>query len=192
MFLMNTFFDGAFLTFGFDVIAFAERDQEERIDPMIYIFPRMTKCTFNKFGTSGEVEKHDALCILPLNVVNEKIYIFLWFWFLILGFLTALVLLYRLIIILSPRMRAYLLYIRFRLINREVINTIVRKSKMGDWFLFYMLGQNVDSIIFKVVSILFKFLKKKIELTKVINLKQEVMHELGKKLGHTGKDFMDA
>jgi hypothetical protein len=66
-------------------------------------------------------------------------------------------------------MRAYLLYIRFRLINREVINTIVRKSKMGDWFLFYMLGQNVDSIIFK-----------------------EVMHELGKKLGHTGKDFMDA
>ena len=160
MFLMNTFFDGAFLTFGFDVIAFAERDQEERIDPMIYIFPRMTKCTFNKFGTSGEVEKHDALCILPLNVVNEKIYIFLWFWFLILGFLTALVLLYRLIIILSPRMRAYLLYIRFRLINREVINTIVRKSKMGDWFLFYMLGQNVDSIIFK-----------------------EVMHELGKKLG---------
>ena len=55
---------------------------------MIYIFPRMTKCTFSKFGTSGEVEKHDALCILPLNVVNEKIYIFLWFWFLILGFLT--------------------------------------------------------------------------------------------------------
>lgn len=73
MFLMNTFFDGAFLTFGFDVIAFAERDQEERIDPMIYIFPRMTKCTFSKFGTSGEVEKHDALCILPLNVVNEKV-----------------------------------------------------------------------------------------------------------------------
>ena len=47
---------------------------------MIYIFPRMTKCTFHKFGASGEVEKHDALCILPLNIVNEKIYIFLWFW----------------------------------------------------------------------------------------------------------------
>ena len=36
------------------VIAFAERDQEDRLDPMIYIFPRMTKCTFHKFGTSGE------------------------------------------------------------------------------------------------------------------------------------------
>ena len=54
--------------------------QEDRLDPMIYIFPRMTKCTFHKFGASGEVEKHDALCILPLNIVNEKIYIFIWFW----------------------------------------------------------------------------------------------------------------
>ena len=52
------------------MIAFAERDQEDRLDPMIYIFPRMTKCTFHKFGTSGEVEKHDALCILPLNIGN--------------------------------------------------------------------------------------------------------------------------
>ena len=81
MFLMDRFFEGSFFTFGLEVIAFAERDQEDRLDPMIYIFPRMTKCTFHKFGASGEVEKHDALCILPLNIVNEKIYIFLWFWF---------------------------------------------------------------------------------------------------------------
>ena len=133
------------------VIAFAERDQEDRLDPMIYIFPRMTKCTFHKFGSSGEVnsmrimmtmmmfctsgrvndvclklcafkldascpcqqkhddrllfaicpfsdqvEKHDALCILPLNIVNEKIYIFLWFWLLLLGCLSTLVVAYRL------------------------------------------------------------------------------------------------
>ena len=68
---MDRFFDGAFLTFGLEVIAFAEQDQEDRLDPLIYVFPRMTKCTFHKFGTSGEVEKHDALCLLPLNIVNE-------------------------------------------------------------------------------------------------------------------------
>ena len=81
MFLLDRFFDGTFFTFGIEVMSFAERDQEDRIDPMVYIFPRMTKCTFHKFGTSGEVEKHDALCILPLNIFNEKIYIFLWFWY---------------------------------------------------------------------------------------------------------------
>ena len=31
----------------------------------------MTKCTFHKFGTSGEIEKHDAMCILPLNIGNH-------------------------------------------------------------------------------------------------------------------------
>ena len=140
MFLMDRFFDGAFLTFGLEVIAFAEQDQEDRLDPLIYVFPRMTKCTFHKFGTSGEVEKHDALCLLPLNIVNEKVYIFLWFWFITLSILSFLVIVYRIIIIISPKMRAYLLYIRFRLIRREVINTIVKKSYVGDWFLFYMLG----------------------------------------------------
>ena len=127
MFLLDRFFDGTFFTYGIEVMSFADRDQEDRIDPMIYVFPRysihnlytprphvtkrkdesnsflegggwqllscnrvnqgavklipflarlsiltfthrMTKCTFHKFGTSGNIEKHDALCILPLNI----------------------------------------------------------------------------------------------------------------------------
>ncbi|XP_050308386.1 innexin shaking-B isoform X1 [Anthonomus grandis grandis] len=151
MFLMNRFFDGAFLMFGFEVISFINADQEDRIDPMIQIFPRMTKCTFRKYGASGDEEKHDALCILPLNVVNEKIYVFLWFWFIILAILTLMTVIYRIIIIFSPRMRVYLLRMRYRLVRREVIDTIVRRSKMGDWFLFYMLGENIDSLIFRDV-----------------------------------------
>jgi hypothetical protein len=49
MFLMDRFFDGAFLTFGLEVIAFAEQDQEDRLDPLIYVFPRMTKVLFATF-----------------------------------------------------------------------------------------------------------------------------------------------
>ncbi|XP_022113085.2 innexin shaking-B isoform X1 [Pieris rapae] len=150
MFLMNRFFDGEFMTFGLDVIAYMESDQEDRIDPMIYIFPRMVKCTlFNKFGSSGEVERHDALCILPLNVVNEKIYVFLWFWFVILGILTLITLIYRIVIIFSPRMRVYMMRMRFRLVRRDNVDTIVRRSKMGDWYLLYILGENLDSVIFR-------------------------------------------
>ena len=36
--------------------------------PIFKLCFRMTKCTFHKFGTSGNIEKHDALCILPLNI----------------------------------------------------------------------------------------------------------------------------
>ena len=48
-------------------------DQAERVDPMIFVFPRMTKCHFHKFGPSGTLERHDAFCLLPLNILNEKV-----------------------------------------------------------------------------------------------------------------------
>lgn len=64
MFLMNRFFDGEFMTFGLDVIRHMEADQEDRMDPMIYIFPRMTKCTFYKYGVSGEVSNRSLLFFL--------------------------------------------------------------------------------------------------------------------------------
>ena len=46
-------------------------DPEDRVDPMSRIFPRLTKCTFNKFGPSGTVQRRDAMCVLPVNIINE-------------------------------------------------------------------------------------------------------------------------
>ena len=33
-------------------------------------------------------ERFDGLCILPINMVNDKIYILLWFWLLALFFIS--------------------------------------------------------------------------------------------------------
>lgn len=65
-FLMDKFFDGEFLTFGLEVMRLTEEDEDRRIDPMIRIFPRMTKCTFRKGGPSWGLETHDALCTLEI------------------------------------------------------------------------------------------------------------------------------
>ena len=51
----------------------------------IYYFPKVAKCTFERFGPTGTIEVFDGLCVLPINIINEKIYIFLWFWFVLLG-----------------------------------------------------------------------------------------------------------
>merc|ERR1712203_73650 len=90
IFFMDFFLGGEFTTYGTDVIAMTERQQEDRDDPMSRVFPKVTKCTFHKFGPSGTVEKFDGLCVLPLNIINEKIYVFLWFWFVLLSLLTIL------------------------------------------------------------------------------------------------------
>ena len=49
--------------------------------------------------------------------VNEKIYIFIWFWLLLLGFLTSLIIVYRVVIVFSPYIRAFVLRIRYRLVH---------------------------------------------------------------------------
>lgn len=95
MWLMNCFFDGEFFSYGWRVMNLSETPQEQRYDPMVYVFPRITKCLFHKYGASGSIQKHDALCVLPLNIVNEKTYIFIWFWYIILILLLLGLVIYR-------------------------------------------------------------------------------------------------
>jgi Innexin. len=145
---MDSFLDGEFLNYGTEVINFMQSDQEDRVDPMIYIFPRMTKCTFYKFGLSGEVERHDAICLLPLNIVNEKIYIFLWFWFIILAILSFLLVVYRIFIITSKKFRVLLFRWHYRRVDKARIEDVVKTCSLGTWYLLYMIGGNIDPGIF--------------------------------------------
>ena len=72
------------------------------------------------------------------------------FLFLLAGLLSFLVLVYRLVIIFSPYIRAFVLRLRYRRVKRECIEMVIGKSYVGDWFLIYLMGQNIDSVIFKV------------------------------------------
>jgi len=60
---MDFFLGGEFSTYGTDVLQMTELTPEEREDPMARVFPKMTKCTFHKFGPSGTVQKFDGLCV---------------------------------------------------------------------------------------------------------------------------------
>ncbi|PSN49606.1 Innexin inx1 [Blattella germanica] len=151
LYFMNHFFDGEFFSYGLRVMQFSEQSQEERVDPMVYVFPRVTKCTFYKYGPSGSIQKHDSLCVLPLNIVNEKTYIFLWFWYIILATLLGLLVVYRALIIAMPSIRPKLLHARNRMVPREVAAAISRKTDVGDWWILYMLGRNMDPLIYREV-----------------------------------------
>jgi hypothetical protein len=147
-YFLDYFLDGEFTSYGLDVIRFAGMDPEDRVDPMSRIFPLLTKCTFLKFGHSGTVESRDALCVLSVNAVNEKIFLFLWFWFVALSLLTGLTLLYRAAVIVAPQIRLYLLRCRCDLASRDQIRAIHRKCQIGDWFLLYWLSYNIEPLVY--------------------------------------------
>ncbi len=87
------------------VIGFTRMEPEDRVDPMSKVFPKMTKCTFHKYGGSGTLQVVDAMCVLGMNILSEKIYIFLWFWFILLAVITGIQIVIRIVQITMPGLR---------------------------------------------------------------------------------------
>ena len=71
-----------FYTYGSELISYLTNKEfesaEHLINPMDILFPKMTKCEYRRIGLSGTNETHGALCIVLLNILNEKIFFALW------------------------------------------------------------------------------------------------------------------
>jgi len=114
LFFINAFLGYEFTTYGIDVLRFVHAEPENRTDPMTKVFPTVTKCTFFTYGPSGTLQTHDAMCILPINIVNQKIYIFLWFWLCLLLMITIADIIYQISIIFNPAIIMFHLRLRLK------------------------------------------------------------------------------
>lgn len=94
IYVTHVFLGRQFLTLGLE---FMRDDFMGSMDVLDFVFPKVTKCDFYKFGPSGSVQKHDALCIMALNIVNEKIYVILWFWYCVMIAATTLSIVWRIV-----------------------------------------------------------------------------------------------
>lgn len=54
------------------------------------IFPKDVKCTFHKYGSSGSMENRDSLCLLPRNMLYDKIFLCIWWCWMISATLSVL------------------------------------------------------------------------------------------------------
>jgi len=151
IYLMDLFFGGQFTKYGADVLSVTETAIEARDDPMNRVFPKVTKCTFHKYGPSGTIERQDGLCILAMNIINEKIYVFLWFWFIGLTVWTAVHLMIRVLSVASQYVRYLLFCNRVKSVNRNDVSTVLRKCYYGDWFVLMQLAKHINPAIFHEV-----------------------------------------
>ena len=94
-------------------------------------------------------EKHDALCLLALNIISEKVYVLLWFWLIILAVLTSMYILYQVAVLLVPALRRTMLERNAKHDFHEKVEHLMRKADIGDWFIIFLLSKNLDSIMFR-------------------------------------------
>eukprot|EP00095_Tigriopus_kingsejongensis_P012189 maker-scaffold521_size146803-snap-gene-0.16 protein:Tk12189 transcript:maker-scaffold521_size146803-snap-gene-0.16-mRNA-1 annotation:"hypothetical protein DAPPUDRAFT_303789" len=153
IYFIDYFLGFEFSTYGLDVLRYSELEPESRGDPMHMVFPKVTKCTFNKYGPSGTIEPKDGLCVLPLNIINEKMFIFIWFWLVIVAIITGVFLLYRLAVLLGPQIRVALITVKgSKSTKRSDVEAILDPSslsylqKIGDWLVLYFVCKNLDPL----------------------------------------------
>lgn len=152
LYLLTLFLGNGFIQYGMDVLWYSGEDAEMRVDPMARMFPTLAKCSFNKYGPSGSIQVFDGLCVLPLNIFNEKIFVFLWFWFLIVAYFSVANIFYRMAVITCPYMRIWLLSTKTNFqVSKENVWKVCRRLSISDWFVLNLVGKNVSVNLFKEI-----------------------------------------
>ncbi|CAN8020417.1 hypothetical protein HPB47_025822 [Ixodes persulcatus] len=145
--LTDVALSGTFVSYGSDVVEWYRTKAEQRlVSPMVRAFPRMAMCSFFRYGDSGALENREAVCVLPVNIVNEKLFLFLWFWYMLLLATGALLLVYRVLLVIHAPLRYGLLRARYP--DSEQMGDLVRSLAVGDVFLLGLIGQNTDPLVF--------------------------------------------
>jgi len=186
----NAFLGGTFLTYGMDVHMYFRTPPEEnhrlgRHNPMCEAFPRVASCSYFQYGGGGEQARLDALCILALNIINDKVYLVLWWWYLFLLFVGLIRILERLLLLHSSWVRFQLMNLRmYRYFNDsqdiDALKSFFNNSSHGDWFILHQMSNNMNKQLFNL------FLTSLAKKPKLTDSEIRQAHLL-KNLGVTGK-----
>ncbi|XP_030378812.1 innexin inx6 [Scaptodrosophila lebanonensis] len=113
------------------------------------VFPKVAKCEMFVYGPSGSPNILDFLCVLPLNILNEKIFALLYVWFLFIAMLAGINIFYRALLICSSELRLQLLRTHLRGMSKSQVRKVLSNAGYGDWFVLMNVGINVNPTLFR-------------------------------------------
>merc|ERR1712012_550712 len=121
-------------------------------NPMCNAFPTKVACDIKSFGTSGKGNSDNVLCILNQNIINEKIFLFLWFWFVAMFYALIIQIFMDLRFILfllpNPKVKQFCIYLSFGIdLPREAKDYLTRCS-IGDVYFLHQMSKNMHSSLF--------------------------------------------
>ncbi|GFO07261.1 innexin [Plakobranchus ocellatus] len=113
-FLLNAFLAMDYHMYGFDMLTALSREGElTSVSPR---FPRVTLCDF-EIRQMQNLQRYTVQCVLPINLFNEKIFMFLWFW---------------LVLVLLISIGSYMSWLYYVLFSHNRYRYVKKCLKIGD------------------------------------------------------------
>jgi hypothetical protein len=114
------------------------------------LFPIKAKCHFDVYGVSGSIQHLDSLCILPQNVITDKIFVIIYVWFILILLCAILHFIYLIVIYSFNKLRIFQVG---RMLECEVTlrkcKEISKNGDLGLWFTLRLFRHNLSPICFQ-------------------------------------------
>ncbi|KAL7073571.1 hypothetical protein ACQ4LE_007084 [Meloidogyne hapla] len=129
--ILNNFLGSSYTFWGFEILRDLAMGLEWHESGH---FPRVTMCDF-EVRVLGNKHRHTVQCVLMINMFNEKVFLFIWWWLLLIGIATLFSLVYWLT---TPRQNVPFIrqYLRvYHLVKQDDQNVIVAVNKFVHHYL---------------------------------------------------------
>eukprot|EP00092_Neocalanus_flemingeri_P040662 GFUD01044273.1.p1 GENE.GFUD01044273.1~~GFUD01044273.1.p1 ORF type:complete len:385 (+),score=46.26 GFUD01044273.1:90-1244(+) len=143
MYAMDLALGNQFLSLGSNLLSVEILGQS-----LTKVFPKVVKCSMVYFGPSGDPVNNSGMCTLPINIINEKIYLVMWVWYLVLILVTILCLLHQSLLLLLPSLRQIHIQRRSQITPDHLVRSVANRSTYGDSVLLQLIASNTDSAQF--------------------------------------------
>jgi hypothetical protein len=154
-FLLNSFLSFNFTGYGFEAIDKLFRSEQWIESPR---FPRVTMCDFMVRRLGSNQHWYAVQCNLPINMFNEKIFLGIWLWLIILTILNILSIISWIVALTKPRrltaVKKYLRVVRdipakrFRSLDRtDVFNEFTDYMHLDGFLIFRIFAHNTDDLV---------------------------------------------
>lgn len=151
--------------------------QNFTIDASI-LFPNQAKCDFYNFGSSGGLQKHDVFCIMPQNIIIDKIFAFLYIWYILVAIFGTLDILYLIFMFLFKILRVYDIgHMLERTVSIRECKDISNRGDFGLWFTLTIYKKNLTPIQFQDTCMCIYKLQKNVTKTKKFDFEADELEK---------------
>jgi len=138
------------------------------------IFPTQISCDVKSYAAQGGYWTENSLCFLGQNLVNQKIYLVIWAWFIVLFVASGCMIVFRILCIVLPLLRKMIVqsYTTGKGIEKiayvRLDSSTYELGHIGHWFLLTQIGKNSSPYLFT------NFLKE-LSMRNTVNVDRETL-----------------